>query len=139
MFSQGKNHVFASAHMIGSNMYSYWVGQYPVFVLMVPLLVLCIIIKTTFKDKVKSSDPRPDGEQASLSLLLLSPSNESTQYQIQMLNWRIFINKLLTVQVLKMEFRQTCCSLDNVKRFIDNSHSTQQNIIRLSRRRSWSG
>jgi hypothetical protein len=150
--SNVKSHSFASACMISSVSTMYYCFDHSVFVL-IPLLLLvgvCIIIKPTRDDDRKSSSSSGDNNNnnntqeedsnSSSSNNNRDPlsSDESVQYQIQMLNWRIFINKLLTIHVLKMEFRQTCCSLDKVKQFIDKNHSNQQNKLRLNRRKSWS-
>ena len=52
------------------------------------------------------------------------PSIESVNYQIQMLNWRILINKILTIQVLKVEFNQSSSSLEKIRHFVDNGKWT---------------
>ena len=67
-------------------------------------------------------------------------SVESVNYQIQMLNWRILINKILTIQVLKVEFNQSSSSLEKIRQFVDNSKwtitKTDENCGTLRRSKS---
>jgi len=67
-------------------------------------------------------------------------SVESVNYQIQMLNWRILINKILTIQVLKVEFNQSSSSLEKIRQFVDNSKwtitKTEENCGTLRRSKS---
>lgn len=60
---------------------------------------------------------------------------KSVNYQIQMLNWRILINKILTIQVLKVEFKQTHDSLQTIKQFVDADDNSTQSTQNKSTRR----